>query len=75
MLLKRRNLCRFLLSRGWAKSIGGVDPSKHVERERGLMGLMADLGGGPVGVDTAVFIYFIEEHPQFLPLVEPFSEK
>jgi hypothetical protein len=35
------------------------------------MGLMADLGGGPVGVDTAVFIYFIEEHPQFLPLVEP----
>ena len=35
------------------------------------MGLMADLGGGAVGVDTAVFIYFIEEHPQFLPLVEP----
>jgi hypothetical protein len=35
------------------------------------MGLMADLGGGPVGVDTAIFIYFIEEHPQFLPLVEP----
>src|SRR6202161_719912 len=35
------------------------------------MGLMADLGGGPVGGDTAVFIYFIEEHPQFLPLVEP----
>jgi hypothetical protein len=34
------------------------------------MGLMADLGGGPVGVDTAIFIYFIEEHPQFLPLVE-----
>jgi predicted nucleic acid-binding protein len=35
------------------------------------MGLMADLGGGAVGVDTAVFIYFIEEHPQFLPLLEP----
>jgi hypothetical protein len=34
------------------------------------MGLMADLGGGPVGVDTAIFIYFIEEHPQFLPLIE-----
>src|SRR5258706_13832551 len=32
---------------------------------------MADLGGGTVGVDTAIFIYFIEEHPQFLPLVEP----
>jgi hypothetical protein len=39
------------------------------------MGLIADLGGGPVGVDTAIFIYFIEEHPRFLPLVEPlFSE-
>jgi predicted nucleic acid-binding protein len=35
------------------------------------MGLMADLGHGPVGADTVVFIYFIEEHPQFLPLLEP----
>ena len=35
------------------------------------MGLMADLGHGPVGVDTAIFIYFIEEHPRFLPLIEP----
>jgi predicted nucleic acid-binding protein len=33
--------------------------------------LMADLGRGPVGLDTAIFIYFIEEHPRFLPLVEP----
>jgi predicted nucleic acid-binding protein len=35
------------------------------------MGLMTDLGHGPVGVDTAIFIYFIEEHPRFLPLIEP----
>src|SRR5438445_11101392 len=35
------------------------------------MGLMADLGGGPVGADTSIFIYFIEAHPRFLPLVEP----
>src|SRR5579863_8431216 len=35
------------------------------------MGLMADVGRGPVGADTAIFIYFIEEHPRFLPLVEP----
>lgn len=35
------------------------------------MGLMNDIGPGPVGVDTVVFIYFIEEHPQFLPLIEP----
>jgi predicted nucleic acid-binding protein len=35
------------------------------------MGLIADLGRGPVGVDTAIFIYFIEESPRFLPLLEP----
>ena len=35
------------------------------------MGLTADLGRGPVGVDTVVFIYFIEEHPRFLRLIEP----
>ena len=35
------------------------------------MGLVADLGRGPVGIDSAIFIYFIEEHPRFLPLVEP----
>lgn len=35
------------------------------------MGLTEDIGTGPVGIDTAVFIYFIEEHAQFLPLVEP----
>src|SRR5262252_10218581 len=35
------------------------------------MGLMADLGRGPLGVETVIFIYFIEEHPQFLPLLEP----
>src|ERR1700687_2378309 len=33
------------------------------------MGLMADLGPGPVAIDTAVFIYFIEEDPRFLPLL------
>lgn len=35
------------------------------------MGLMNDIGPGPVGVDTVVFIYLIEEHPQFLPVIEP----
>lgn len=34
------------------------------------MGLIDDLVGGPVGLDTAVFIYFIEEHPLYLPLAE-----
>ena len=35
------------------------------------MDLIADLGSGPVGVDTSIFIYFIEAHPQFLPLIRP----
>jgi hypothetical protein len=30
---------------------------------------MADLGSGPVAVDTALFIYLIEEDERFLPLV------
>lgn len=34
------------------------------------MGLIADVGDGPVAVDTAPFIYFIEEHEAYLPLVE-----
>ena len=35
------------------------------------MGLIDDLGRGPVGLDTAIFIYYLEEHPRYLPLVEP----
>ncbi|MBI2998808.1 MAG: PIN domain-containing protein, partial [Deltaproteobacteria bacterium] len=35
------------------------------------MGLMEDIGSGPIGLDTVVFIYFIEEHPRFLSLIEP----
>jgi predicted nucleic acid-binding protein len=33
--------------------------------------LIKALGAGPVAVDTAVFIYFIEEHPKYLPLIGP----
>ena len=35
------------------------------------MGLIEDVGRGAIGVDTAVFIYFIEEHARFLPIIEP----
>ncbi len=35
------------------------------------MGLIEDIGAGPVGLDTVIFVYFIEEHPEFLSLVEP----
>ncbi len=38
------------------------------------MGLREDLGPGPVALDTAPFIYFIEEHPQFVPIVAPVFE-
>ncbi|MDQ3518395.1 MAG: PIN domain nuclease, partial [Gemmatimonadota bacterium] len=33
------------------------------------------LGPGPVAVDTAVFIYLIEEHPAYLPVVEPLFDE
>jgi predicted nucleic acid-binding protein len=39
------------------------------------MGLLNDIGRGPVGVDTVIFIYFIEEHPQFLRVIEPLFRK
>ncbi len=35
------------------------------------MGLIDDLQPGPVGLDTAIFIYFIEEDPRFLEIVKP----
>jgi predicted nucleic acid-binding protein len=35
------------------------------------MGLMEDIGPGPIGLDTAPFIYFIEQQPEFLPIVRP----
>ena len=39
------------------------------------MGLIEDVGKGPVGLDTAPFIYLIEEHPTFLPVIEPLFRK
>ena len=35
------------------------------------MGLIEDLGPGPVGVDAAIFIYFIEAAPAWLPAITP----
>jgi predicted nucleic acid-binding protein len=35
------------------------------------VGLIAELGKGSVAVDTAIFIYFIEENPRFLPAILP----
>ncbi len=33
------------------------------------------LAGAKVGVDTAPFIYLIEEHSGYLPIVEPFFRR
>jgi predicted nucleic acid-binding protein len=33
--------------------------------------LLTELGQGPVGLDSSIFIYFIEEHAEYLPVVEP----
>jgi predicted nucleic acid-binding protein len=38
------------------------------------VGLLSELGDGPVALDTAIFLYFVEEHPVYLPLVEPVFE-
>jgi len=35
------------------------------------LGLLEDVGEGPVALDSSVFIYFIEEHPRYLPIVDP----
>ena len=32
---------------------------------------MAEIGTGSVAVDTAIFVYFIEENPRFLPEITP----
>lgn len=35
------------------------------------MGLLKEIGTGPLGLDSSIFIYYIEENPQYLPLVDP----
>jgi predicted nucleic acid-binding protein len=35
------------------------------------VGLIEEVGAGPVALDTAAFIYFIEEHPVYLPPLLP----
>ncbi|MBN1422377.1 MAG: type II toxin-antitoxin system VapC family toxin [Planctomycetes bacterium] len=35
------------------------------------MGLIRDVGRGKVGLDSAVFIYLLEEHEVYLPVIEP----
>jgi predicted nucleic acid-binding protein len=39
------------------------------------MGLIAGIGPGPVALDSAPFIYFIEDDPRFAPIVRPLFEQ
>ena len=38
------------------------------------MGLREGVGRGPLGLDTSIFIYWVEEHPRFASLLEPVFE-
>lgn len=38
------------------------------------MGLIEQVSGRKVALDTAVFIYFLEEHVDYLPIVKPIFE-
>jgi predicted nucleic acid-binding protein len=33
--------------------------------------LIREIGEGPVALDTVIFIYFIEEHQRYLPVLDP----
>ena len=35
------------------------------------MGLLTEIGSGPVALDSAIFIYFIERDPRYLATVRP----
>ncbi|MGB5686877.1 MAG: hypothetical protein WBM35_13770 [Candidatus Electrothrix sp.] len=39
------------------------------------MGWIDELRGKLIALDTAPLIYFIEEHPAYCPVVEPFFEQ
>ena len=39
------------------------------------MGLIEEIGPGAVAIDTAIFIYFIEEEPRYLPLIVPLFQQ
>lgn len=39
------------------------------------MGLTAEIGDGPVAIDTSVVVYFIEEDARYLPLIRPLFQQ
>jgi predicted nucleic acid-binding protein len=39
------------------------------------VGLAADIDAGPVAIDTAIVIYFIEEDARYLPIIRPLFQQ
>jgi predicted nucleic acid-binding protein len=35
------------------------------------LGLLSDIGDGPLGLDSSIFIYYIEEDPQYIATLDP----
>jgi len=35
------------------------------------VGLIREIGDGPLALDTVAFVYFIEAHPRFVPVLDP----
>jgi predicted nucleic acid-binding protein len=35
------------------------------------LGLLSDIGTGPIGLDSSIFIYYIEENPRYIDLLDP----
>jgi len=35
------------------------------------LGLLSDIGDGPLGLDSSIFIYYIEENPQYIAALDP----
>ena len=60
---------RGLGKKQWKKE----DAVKHVD-QREFMGIIEDIGLGPVCLDTSVFIYFIEEDKRYIDIVTQIFE-
>lgn len=39
------------------------------------MGLTESIGDGPIALDSSIFIYFIEQHPRYAPVLRPLFER
>jgi predicted nucleic acid-binding protein len=39
------------------------------------LGLLSDIGSGPIGLDSSAFIYYIEGNPLYLPILDPLFDE